>query len=288
MPRSPEAATTGPEARRFETIRFERDGFVGWLRLDRPDKLNSFTPLMWRELGELGAQLLGDPGDLRSLVVIGEGRAFSSGIDTSVFTAEGGIADVLGASGARHADPLTAGILAAQDSYTWLEEAPFATIAAVRGHALGAGLQLALACDLRIMARGTKLGLLEFTYGIIPDLGGTQRLSRLVGAAKSKELIFTAARIDAEEAGRIGLAQRVVSDEELEEVVAALAHEIAAQPPLAVRGAKQAVNAATSGLTVREGLVIEAEAQTVCLRSDDMNEAIAAFVEGRPPAYRGR
>ncbi len=277
----------------FTTIRFDVQpadggGSVGRLTLDRPDKLNSFTPLMWRELRELGATLLADPGDLRALVVIGEGRAFSSGIDTSVFTSGDGVDDVLAGEAPRHEDPMVSGILAAQDSYSWLEAAPFATIAAVRGFALGAGLQLALACDLRIVARGSKLGLLEFKYGIIPDLGGTQRLPRLVGAGKAKELIFTAARIDAEEAGRIGLAERVVSDEELDGVADDLAREIAAQPPLAVRGAKRAVNAATSGISVTDGLLVEAESQADCLRSDDMKEAITAFVEARPPVYRAR
>ena len=273
---------------RFELETLEAGGQVGRLVLDRPDKLNSFTPEMWREMRELGAKLLADPGDLRALIVIGEGRAFSSGIDTSVFTSDRGVDEVLAGEGRRHDDPVVSGILAAQDAYTWLEEAPFATIAAVRGHALGAGLQLALACDLRIVARGTKLGLLEFRYGIIPDLGGTQRLPRLVGAGKAKEMIFTAARIDAEEAGRIGLAERVVADEELEAVAGDLAREIAAQPPLAVGAAKRAVTAAVSGISVREGLLVEAEAQSECLRSDDMKEAITAFIEGRPPVYRAR
>jgi enoyl-CoA hydratase/carnithine racemase len=285
----------------FSTLRFEleplagpgdgaRDGggSVGRLTLDRPDTLNAFTVEMWREMRALGAELLADPGDLRALIVIGEGRAFSSGIDTSVFTSDRGVDEVLAGEAPRHENPTISGILGAQDAYTWLEEAPFATIAAVRGYALGAGLQLALACDLRVVARGTKLGLLEFKYGILPDLGGTQRLPRLVGPGKAKEMIFTAARIDAEEAGRIGLAERVVSDEELEDVAGDLARTIAAQPPLAVRGAKRAVTAALSGLTVREGLLLEAEGQAECLRSDDMKEAITAFVEGRSPVYRGR
>lgn len=277
----------------FSTIRFERQvsdggGSIGRLTLDRPDKLNSFTPLMWREMRALGATLLADPGDLRALVVIGEGRAFSSGIDTSVFTSGGGVDEVLGGEAPRHENPAVSGILAAQDAYTWLEEVPFVTIAAVRGFALGAGLQLALACDLRVVARGTKLGLLEFKYGILPDLGGTQRLPRLVGPGKAKELIFTAARIDAEEAGRIGLAERVVADEDLEDVAGDLAREIAGQPPLAVRGAKRAVAAAMSGISMRDGLLVEAEAQAECLGSEDMTEAITAFIESRPPVYGGR
>ena len=217
---------------------------------------------------------------------IGEGRAFSSGIDTSVFTSteRDQIADD---ASARHPDPTVAAVLRTQDAYTWLEEAPFATIAAVRGYALGAGLQLALACDVRVVAEGTKLGLLELKYGILPDLGGTQRLPRLVGPGKAKELIFTGAQIDAAEALRIGLAERVVPDGDLDRAVAQLAAQIAAQPPLAVRGVKRAVDAAST-MPVREGLLVEAEAQAVCLQSDDMREAITAFVEQRPPHYRAR
>jgi enoyl-CoA hydratase/carnithine racemase len=246
---------------------------------------------MWRELRALGRQLLDDPGDLRALVVTGEGRAFSSGLDTSVFAGggEAGVAQLAaGEPVAPDPDPMVAGILIAQEAFTWLEEAPFATIAAVRGFALGGGLQLALACDLRIVAHGTRLGLLEFRYGIIPDLGGTQRLPRLVGAGKAKEMIFTAAQIDADEAYRIGLAERLVTDEELDEAARLLAHEIAGQPPLALRAAKRAVAAAGTGITVREGLAIEARAQRTCLGSDDMREAFGAFVEKRPARFQGR
>lgn len=272
----------------FETLRYKQKDHVAWLRLNRPDTLNSFTPQMWAEMRAIGRALLADPGEVRALVVSGEGRAFSSGIDTSVF-AEGLSAESLADDGpARHDDPTVAAILTAQDSYTWLAEAPFVTIAAVRGFALGAGLQLALACDIRIVARGTRLGLLELKYGILPDLGGTQRLPRLVGSGKAIELIATAAKIDADEALRIGLVERVVGDEELWQTADALAEQIAAQPPLAVRGAKRAVHAALDGRSVREGLVIEAESQAACLTSADFTEAITAFLEGRPPEYTGR
>jgi enoyl-CoA hydratase/carnithine racemase len=273
----------------YETITFERDGAVGWLRLDRPDKLNCFTAQMWNEMRQLGLELVDDP-ELRALVVIGNGRAFSSGIDTTVFSAPdqagGSLGDVIRAD-TRHSDPTVDAILRAQDAYTWLEDARYPTIAAVRGYALGAGLQLALACDLRVFARGTQVGLLEHKYGILPDLGGTQRLPRVVGAAKAKEMIWTATRIDADEALRIGLCERVVDDDTLEKEVTSLATAIAAQPPLAVQGAKRAI-AASARLTVAEGLVVEAEQQAVCLRSHDMREAIAAFVERRAPVYQNR
>jgi len=284
----------------WNTIRLERDGHVARLVLNRPEKLNSFTAEMWTELRRLGSDLLADPGDIRALVVTGEGRAFSSGIDTSMFAGTLGqvgeateaLTDGTGGNepgaGPRHPDPVVAAVLRTQDAYNWLEEAPFATIAAVRGYALGAGLQIALACDVRIVARGTKLGLLELRYGLMPDLGGTQRLPRLVGTGKAKELIFTAARIDAEEAHRIGLAERIVDDADLDTEAVALAELVTAQPPLAVRGSKRAVDASVTAATMHDGLVTDAEAQAVCLRSDDMKEAITAFVEQRPPSYRAR
>jgi enoyl-CoA hydratase/carnithine racemase len=267
------------------TLRLERDGHVGRLVLARPDKLNSFTAEMWDELRTLGQELVADPGDLRALIVIGEGRAFSSGIDTSVFTTGSGIS--VPDAGARDADPMVDMVMRTQESYSWLESAPFATIAAVRGYALGAGLQMALACDIRLFARGTSVGLLEFKYGIIPDLGGTQRLPRLVGPGKAKELIFTSGRIDAEESYRIGLCEQLVSDEELDETAEKLAEKIASQPPLAIAAAKRAVNAALDE-RITDGLRIEAEGQATCLPSDDMKEAITAFVEQRPPVYRNR
>jgi enoyl-CoA hydratase/carnithine racemase len=270
----------------YETVVFERDGHVGWVRLNRPDRLNAFNLLMWRELAALGRELV-DDADLRAVVVVGTGRAFSSGIDTTVFTEGGEGIEGGDDAGRRHSDPTVDGILRAQEAYSWFEQAPYPTIAAVRGYALGAGLQLALACDIRVFSRGTQVGLLEHKYGILPDLGGTQRLPRIVGAGKAKELIWTAARIDADEAHRIGLCERLVDDAELEREVAELAGRIARQPPLAVRGAKRAVGA-TGRLPVEEGLVVEAEAQAVALRSADMREAIAAFVEHRDPVYEGK
>jgi enoyl-CoA hydratase/carnithine racemase len=271
----------------YETIEFARDGSVGWVRLARPDRLNSFTVAMWHEMRALGQELR-DDADLRVVVVTGKGRAFSSGIDTTEFTG-GGSAETIetGAdAGSRHADPTIDGILRVQEAYSWLAEARYPTIAAVRGYALGAGLQLALACDVRVFARGAQVGLLEHKYGILPDLGGTQRLPRVVGASKAKELIWTAARIDADEAYRIGLCDRLVDEADLDAEVAALAATIAAQPPVAVQGVKRAVEAA-GRLPVAEGLVVEAEEQRVCLASDDMREAIAAFVEQRTPEYKG-
>jgi len=211
-----------------ETLIFERTGPVGVLTLNRPDKLNAFSVLMWRELIELGARL-GDDPDLRALVVTGAGRAFSSGIDTSVFTtrldpeASDDSLAALPGHGTRHEDPTVDMVMGVQASYNWLAEAPFCTIAAIRGYAYGAGLQMAAACDLRLITPEAKVGLLELRYGILPDLGGTQRVPRLIGPGKAKELIFTGARIDGVEAVRIGLCERLVDESELDEAAVALA-----------------------------------------------------------------
>ncbi len=282
----PETAPEFETVRAFETIRLEVHDHVATLVLDRPERLNAFTIRMWDEMRALGRSLVDDPGDIRAMVVRGEGRAFSSGLDTSVF-AEGGFDAIGPGAPDRHPDPKVNTILHAQEAYNWLQDAPFVTIAAIRGFALGAGLQTALACDIRVCARGASLGLLEHKYGILPDLGGTQRLPRLVGPGKAIELITTAARIDADEALRIGLVERVVDDAALEATAADLAATIAAQPPLAVRGAKRAVHAALDGRSLRDGLVVEAEGQAVCIGSADFGEAVTAFVEGRPPRYSG-
>lgn len=271
----------------MNTLRFEQDGHVARLTMNRPEKLNAFSVEMWDEMRALGEQLVADPGDIRALVLIGEGRAFSSGIDTSVFAERGDFGSVGGGEVSRDRDPWIDTVLRTQDAYNWLEEAPFATIAAVRGYALGAGLQAALACDIRVFAHGVDVGLLELKYGIMPDLGGTQRLTKLVGPGRAKEMILTGARVDGEEAFRLGICERYVPDEELEQTVDALATRIAAQPPIAVRTSKRAVEAATH-LSLRDGLMFEATGQTECMRSDDMREAITAFVEGRTPNYTNR
>ena len=285
MPSSLAAMPTIPQ---MNTLRFEQDGHVARLTMNRPEKLNAFSVEMWDEMRELGDRLLADPGDVRALVLIGEGRAFSSGIDTSVFVERGDFGSVSGSSdGSAGRDPWIDTVLRTQDAYNWLEEAPFATIAAVRGYALGAGLQAALACDIRVFAHGVDVGLLELKYGIMPDLGGTQRLTKLVGPGRAKEMILTGARIDGDEAYRLGICERYVPDEELEATVDALATRIAAQPPIAVRTSKRAVEAATH-LSLRDGLMYEATGQTECMRSADMREAITAFVEGRTPEYGNR
>ena len=281
----------------MQTISYEQVGAVGWLRLMRPDRLNAMTIEMWEELAKLG-ESLGDDASLRCLVVMGEGRAFSSGIDVEHLLSGGGgglfaeagkgsAASQVGgpSSGRVIEDKLVSRIGDLQEAYTWLADAPYPTIAAIRGYALGGGLQLALACDLRIATHGTKLALPEHKYGLLPDLGGTYWLPRIVGPAKAKELIFTADTIDAEEALRIGLVNRLVDEADLESAVTALAERIAGQPPIAVRGTKRCVDQACHQ-SLGEGLREAAVGQAECIRSADFLEAAQANIQKRAPVYK--
>lgn len=272
----------------METLTYEQDeDGIGLLQFNRPEKLNAWTSRMWEEMGALGEMLQHD-SSVRAVIVSGKGRAFSSGIDTSVFA--GGTLDVrpdsTGTAARHHEHHVTNMIMSIASTYAWLEAAPFPTIAAVHGYAIGAGLQVALACDIRVFAHGTISGLLEHKYGMLPDLGGTQRLPRLVGPGRAKQLIWTAAKIDADEAYRIGLCEVTVPHEELFETARRLAATLAAQPPLAVQGVKRAVQASMD-LPIAAGAIVEAEAQTKCLESQDFTEALTAFVGGRAPNYLG-
>jgi enoyl-CoA hydratase/carnithine racemase len=266
----------------YETIRYQRQGDIGTLTLARPAKRNAQNPLMWQELARLGAALLPDQ-TLRCLVVTGEGPAFSAGIDL-VEGMAGLLADAAGRPSDEHT--LEAG-LAVVGTFSWISGLGCASIAAVRGHAYGAGLQLALACDFRIFAEGTKVGLTETRYGLLPDMGATVRLPRIVGESRARELILLGDVIDAAEALRIGLANRVVAGEDLDTAAAELAARVAAQPPLAVRGARRAIDAAWHR-SPEESLTAALEEQIRCLKSEDFTEALQAMAERRSPQWRGR
>jgi enoyl-CoA hydratase/carnithine racemase len=266
----------------YRTIRYQRQGGVGTMTLARPDKRNAQNPLMWRELASLGAELLPDDS-LRCLVVAAEGPAFSAGIDL----AEGMTGLLADWAGRADGEEAAAGGMAVAGTFSWIPELGCASVAAVRGHAYCAGLQLALACDFRILAEGTRVGLPETRFGLLPDMGATVRLPRIVGEARARELILLGEIIDADEALRIGLANKMVPGHDLEAAAAELAGRVAAQPPLAVRGARQAIEAAWhSG--PQESFRLALEAQLRCLKSEDFEEARQAMAEGRPPRWQGR
>ena len=266
----------------YTTIRYRRHGDIGTLELARPAKRNAQNPLMWEELACLGAELVPDE-TLRCLVVTGEGPTFSSGIDL----VEGMAGLLADAAEQPHDEHSLAGRLALARTFSWIPDLGCASVAAVRGHAYGAGLQLALACDFRIFAEGTKVGLLETRYGLLPDMGATVRLPRIVGESRARDFILLGDVIDAVEALRIGLANRVVADADLDAAAAELAGRLANQPPIAVRGARRAIDAAWHRAPEESHRVV-VEEQIRCLESEDFQEARRAMVEGRSPQWRGR
>ncbi|WP_219944080.1 enoyl-CoA hydratase/isomerase family protein [Iamia sp. SCSIO 61187] len=264
----------------MKTLSVHRDGAVVEVRLERPDTLNAQTHEMWFELRQVAADL-GQDSSIRALIVSGAGRSFSAGLDTAV------IADFFGGATAPDLEGLEAPdyVRTLQSSFTWLKEAPFPTIAAVQGHALGAGFQLALACDLRIAGDDATFALLESTWGLMPDLGATVWLPELIGPSRALELMWLADRLDAVHAERLGLVNRVVPTADLHAEARAMADRLAAQPPIAVTAIKEAVRAGLGDKA--RGFVVAGEGQARCLFSSDLREAAAARLEGRRPSYTG-
>lgn len=238
-------------------VRLDRDGPVATVTLRRPDVLNAQTPRMWQELREVGRRLT---GDVRVVVVRGEGRAFSSGLDRAV---AGPLARDLAGLPPQEA---AARLAEFQAAFSWLRRTDLITIAGVQGPAIGAGLQLALACDLRVLADDAQLAMAEVELGLVPDLGGTNRLVDLVGYARAMEICLTGRRLDAAEASRIGLTNLVVPAAELDAALADLTAAVLA----ADRGAVIEIKGLLGGAAVRsyqEQLRAEREAQVRRLRA---------------------
>lgn len=205
--------------------------------LDRPDRLNAQTPQLWEALAAIGGSL---PDGCRVVVVRGEGRAFSAGLDKRAFTPDGlpggpGLLDL-----ARMPDSVAdTHITGFQQGFSWLRRPDVVSVAAVQGHAIGAGFQLALACDLRVLADDAQLSMAETTLGLVPDLGGTAPLVECVGYARALEICVTGRRVGAEEALRIGLAALVVPPAELEAATRDLVAALVAPPAGAVSATKE-------------------------------------------------
>ncbi|MFN2643051.1 MAG: enoyl-CoA hydratase/isomerase family protein [Actinomycetota bacterium] len=253
------------------TVRYEVKDHVAVVTIDRPEVLNAMNLDVFDGLYECGRRAAADP-EARAVLVTGEGRAFSSGIDTTIFTT--------GPEG-----PID--IARLQRAFTLYAEIPLPTIAAVRGPCLGGGLQLAIACDLRVVADDARLSAFEINWGIIPDLGGTQRLPRLIGMGRAQEMVLTGRSVGGPEALGWGLANRCVSPEDVLDDAFSWASELAAGPPLALAAAKR-LTATALDLPVHSGLRREATAQRKMLASEDFIEAVTAKMQKRPPEYRGR
>lgn len=256
-------------------VTWQRRGSIALVTLDRPERMNALSRALVARFGEIGREVAAD-SEVRLVIVTGAGdKAFCAGAD-------------LKERAAMSQDEVRALLLAYETELGWLETAAVPTLAAVNGAALGGGLELALLCDFRIAAQHAVLGLPETSLGVIPGAGGTQRLPKLLGEARAKELILRAARLTAPEALILGLVNQVMprSENFLHEVMA-WAEPILNGAPLAVRAALRAIRGSATR-DLREGLALERQAYEQCLQSEDRLEALAAFNEKRKPRYQGR
>jgi enoyl-CoA hydratase/carnithine racemase len=258
-----------------DLVLVEDRGPVRHLVLNRPAKRNAFDGALVAAVGAVLRAAADDAG-VRVVVLRGAGPMFSSGMDLATL-----------AMVAERPDELRTFRRACTDGWNLAEEMPKPTVCAIHGACLGGALELALACDLRVIAADAVVGLPETRIGLIPDVGGSSRLPQVVGLGRAKELIMTGKLIDGREAERIGLANRVVASDELEGAVDALVGELLACAPVAVGLAKRAMDASARP-ALAATLELEVALQEVCARTDDFAEGARAFAEKRQPEFIGR
>jgi len=252
----------------------EIDGAVGTLTLNRPERLNALIGSMRDQIAD-GLTALGEDETVRAVIVTGAGRAFCSGADVAYLN------QLLEGDQIEEARLLAeAGIRVAHT----IADMPKPVIAAINGAAAGAGTNLALACDIRIASEEAVIGQTFNRIGLHPDWGATYFTPRLVGPARAAELFFMGDLIEAAEAERIGLVNRVVPGDELMDSARGMAERLAAKPALPIRLAKRAVRMSLSS-SLDEMLAYELEAQQACFRSEDAREGTRAFLEKREPRF---
>jgi enoyl-CoA hydratase len=255
------------------TLLFELTDGIARITVNRPDKLNALNAIVIAELGDAVTRIETDSA-VRGVIVTGAGgKAFVAGADINELTEQG-------ATGGR------ARAVAGQQVFRRLERCGKPVIAAVNGFALGGGCELAMACHLRVASENAKFGQPEVKLGIAPGYGGTVRLPRLIGKARALELLLTGEMIDATEAHRIGLVNRVVPADRLLRETEALLQAILANGPLAVRACLEAVDAGLD-MGVDQALLLEANYFGLLSATEDMREGTKAFVEKRKPVFKG-
>lgn len=244
-------------------LRMTVDGPVARVVLDRPEVRNAQTPAMWRALADFGTTL---PSEVRLVLVSGEGPSFSAGLDRRLITGDPVDGEEpllsLGAKPAAETHEIIAGL---QAGFSWLRRPEFVSVAVVQGHAVGAGFQLALACDLRVVASDAKFSMREPALGLVPDLGGTQPLVQLVGYSRALEICATSRWVEADEARQLGLANIVVPAEDLAGTVKDLSDALLTPPPGAIRETK-ALLLGAADRSYDDQLRAEREAQARRLR----------------------
>ncbi len=253
------------------------DGPVRTVTIDRPERRNAIPPQGWERLREIFVDF--ESSDRRVLVITGSGGAFCSGADLSSDSVS---AAALQSAGGRYERMQVVGAAA-----EGLHRITKPTIAAVDGIAAGAGLSLALGCDIVIASTRASFSALFVRRGLTVDFGGTWLLPRLIGLQHAKELALSGRMVLADEARDLGMATRVVEPEELDAAVRAVADGFLAGGPLAQAMVKSAMNR-SAGMSFEASLALEAYAQTICLGSEDAVEGISAFLQKRPPEFTGR
>jgi enoyl-CoA hydratase len=257
----------------FQFLQVDVADRIATITINRPDKLNALNDATMAELGEAIEQVRSD-GTVAGVVVTGAGRAFVAGADISELRSKTG-------------PEIYALARRGQEVFRRFETSPKPVIAAVNGFALGGGCELAMACHIRIAAEGAKFGQPEVKLGIIPGYGGTQRLTRLVGRGRALQLLLTGEMVDAGEAYRIGLVNRVVpSGDQAVEAARAMLGQMLANGPLALTQCIEVVNRGAD-ISIEEAMALEASAFAMMASTDDMREGTSAFLEKRAPVFRG-
>lgn len=257
----------------FQFLQVDVVDRVATLTINRPDKLNALDDATMAELGRAIEQVRGDAA-VAGIVVTGAGRAFVAGADISELRSKSG-------------PQMYALARRGQDVFRRFETSPKPVVAAINGFALGGGCELAMACHVRIAAESAKFGQPEVKLGITPGYGGTQRLTRLVGRGRALQLLLTGEMIDANEAWRIGLVNRVVpTGDQAVEAARAMIGQMLANGPLALAQCIEVVNRGAD-ISIEEALALEAAAFAMLASTEDMREGTSAFLEKRAPAFRG-
>jgi enoyl-CoA hydratase len=258
----------------FKLIIYEKSEGVATITLNRPEAMNAFS----KEVVEEVLQALGDAKDdesIRVVILTGAGeKAFSAGADIKTMIG-------MNALRARELSLMGEKLCLAFENF----EKP--VIAALNGYALGGGLEVAMACDLRIASENARMGQTEVNFGLIPGWGGTQRLTRLIGATKAKELVFTGRMIDAKTAEQLGILNMVIPADKFKETVMKFAMDLAAKPPVAIKVAKSLINKGAD-IGLDSALALEREGFSVVASTEDLQEGVKAFTEKRKPLFRGR
>lgn len=257
----------------YQHLTIEKRDRIATLTISRPDKLNALNDATIAELGAAFDELRLSE-DVGGIIITGAGRAFVAGADIAELASQ---------------DPVMAKARArgGQDTFRRIETSPKPVVAAINGFALGGGCELAMACHIRVAADNAKFGQPEVKLGLTPGYGGTQRLPRLVGKGRALELLLTGDMIDAAEALRIGLVNKVVRPGELMDAARAILGRILENGPLAVALCLEAVDRGL-GMALEDGMILEANHFGLLAATDDMVEGTNAFLEKRKPGFRGR